>query len=134
MKTEQRQSLIQIMNRIDGVELREKRGGRFHFRLHLTNQMNNIPVEDLLLSERSKNALKRAGYHTVGALAKALAEGVDLKSIRNCGAKSIREIMEQLFLYQYYSLLPEQRDDYLLEVVAMNVERLSKVNLEILHE
>lgn len=129
MKTEQRQSLIQIMNSIDGVELKEKRGGRFHFRLHLTNQMNSIPVEDLLLSERSKNALKRAGYHTVGALAKALAGGMDLKSIRNCGSKSIREIMEQLFLYQYYSLLPEQRNDYLLEVVVMNVERLSKVNL-----
>lgn len=89
MRTEQRQSLIQIMNSIEGVELKEKRGGRFHFRLHFTNQMNSIPIEDLLLSERAKNALKRAGYHTVGALAKALSEGTDLKSIRNCGVKCV---------------------------------------------
>ena len=111
MKTEQRPSLKSIMNSIDGVELKEKRGSQFHFRLHLTAQMSNVPLDDLSLSVRSNNALKRAGYHTIGALAKALSEGRDLKSIRNCGAKSIREIMEQIFLYQYYSLRPEQRED-----------------------
>lgn len=121
MKTEQRQSLKQIMNSIEGVELKEKHGGKFHFRIHLTAQMSAMTIETLSLSVRSYNALKRAGFNTIGELAKSISSGEDLKRIRNCGAKSIREIMEQLFLYQYASLKPEQREDYLLEVVALNV-------------
>ena len=121
MKTEQRQSLKQIMNSVEGVELIERRGGKFHFPLHMTAQMSETPLEALALGERSKNALKRAGYRTIGDLAKSLSEGMELKSIRNCGAKSIREIMEQVFLYQYYSLKPECREDYLIEVVALNI-------------
>ena len=121
MKTEQRQSLKQIMNSVDGVELKEKRGGKFHFPLHMTAQMCETPLEALALSVRSDHALRRAGYRTVGDLEKSLSEGMELKRIRNCGAKSVREIMEQLFLYQYYSLRSEFREEYLLEVVAMNI-------------
>ena len=120
MKTEQRQSLKQVMNSMEGVELKEKRGGKFHFPLYMTKKMSETLLEALALSVRSNNALKRAGFRTIGDLAKSLSEGVELKSVRNCGAKSIREIMEQLFLYQYYLLRPEHRADYLLEVVAMN--------------
>ena len=123
MKTEQRQSLMEIMNSINGVELNPKRGGRFHFRLHMTAQMNDTPLEALALSMRSNNALRRAGYNTIGELAKSIANGKELKNIRNCGAKSIHEIMEQLFLFQYDSLRPECREDYLLEVVALNIEK-----------
>ena len=86
-----------------------------------TAQMSAMTIETLSLSVRSYNALKRAGFNTIGELAKSISSGEDLKRIRNCGAKSIREIMEQLFLYQYASLKPEQREDYLLEVVALNV-------------
>ena len=123
MKTEQRQSLMEIMNSINGVELKPKHGGKFHFPLYMTDQLSKTPLEMLALSERSKNALRRAGYHTIGELAKSIAEGQRLQNIRNCGAKSIREIMEKLFLYQYYLLRPESREDYLLEVVAMNLEK-----------
>ena len=63
---------------------------------------------------------KRAGLDTVGKLVDRINGSEDLKGIRNCGAKSIREIMEHLFLFQYYSLKPEARTNYLLEVVAMN--------------
>ena len=123
MKTEQRQSLKQVMNSIEGVELKEKRGGKFHFPLYMTKKMSETPLETLILSERSKNALKRAGYNTIGELAKNLSEGKELKNVRNCGAKSTREIMEKLFLYQYYQLRPECRANYLLEVVVMNVQK-----------
>ena len=121
MKTEQRQSLKQIMNNVEGVELKEKRGRKFHFPLHMTAQMSETPLEALALSVRSNNALKRAGFRTIGDLAKSLSEGIELRNVRNCGSKSIREIMEQLFLYQYYSFSPERREEYLLEVVALNV-------------
>ncbi len=43
--------------------------------------------------------------------------------IRNCGVKSIREIMEQLFLFQYTSLSPGRQEVYLKEVVQMNIDK-----------
>ena len=123
MKTEQRQTLKGIMNSMDGIELKEKHGGQFHFRLHLTNQMRNTPLDALELGQRSYNCLKRAGYGTIGEVADAISKGRELKSIRNCGAKSIREIMEQLFLYQYASLSPDRQEAYLKEVVQMNIDK-----------
>ena len=120
METQQRQTMKEIMNSMDGVELTEKKGGRFHFRLHLTEQMMSVPLETLDLGQRSYNCLKRAGYSTIGDLARSVSEGKELKMIRNCGAKSAREIMEQLFLFQYVSLSPKEREDYLKEVVLIN--------------
>ena len=123
MKTDQRQTLQGIMNDMEGVELKEKHGGQFHFRLHLTEKMQNTPLEALELGQRSYNCLKRAGYSTIGELTDAISGSQDLKSIRNCGAKSVREIMEQLFLFQYNSLKPEKKEDYLKEVVQMNIRK-----------
>ena len=123
MKTEQRQTLEGIMNSMGGVELKEKRGGKFLFSLYLTKQMENTPLEALELGQRSYNCLKRAGYGTIGELANAIFGGLELRQIRNCGARSVREIMEQLFLYQYASLSPDKRDAYLLEVVKMNMNK-----------
>ena len=128
MKTEQRQSLTGVMNSVSGVELKERHGGKFHFRLHLTNRMMSAPLETLELGQRSYNCLKRAGYSTIGDVVNAISGGTDLKTIRNCGAKSIREIMEQLFLYQYASLSPEKQEEYLQEVVRMNMEKRAQAD------
>lgn len=122
MSKDQRQSLIEIMNRIDGVNLHEKKGGKFRFYMNLTNNMKNEPIEALDLSVRSFNSLKRADFHTIGDVAQAVASGRELKGIRNCGAKSVREIMEHLFLYQYNSLTQDRQETYLMEVIIMNLD------------
>ncbi|HMR49699.1 MAG TPA: DNA-directed RNA polymerase subunit alpha [Arachnia sp.] len=54
----------------------------------------NLPVEDLELSVRSYNCLKREGIHTVGELVARSEE--DLLDIRNFGSKSIDEVKETL--------------------------------------
>ena len=122
MKNDQRQSVMAIMNRIDGVNLHEKKGGKFRFYMNLTDMMKNEPIESLDLSVRSFNSLKRAGFHTIGDVAQAVASGRELKGIRNCGAKSVREIMEHLFLYQYNSLPQDRQNKYLIEVVMRNLK------------
>ena len=122
MKNDQRQSVMAVMNRIDGVNLHEKKGGKFRFYMNLTNTMKNEPIESLDLSVRSFNSLKRAGFHTIGDVAQAVASGRELKGIRNCGAKSVREIMEHLFLYQYNSLPQDRQNKYLIEVVMRNLK------------
>ncbi len=50
----------------------------------------SLPVEDLNLSVRSYNCLKREGIHTVGELVARSEE--DLLDIRNFGSKSILEV------------------------------------------
>jgi len=54
----------------------------------------NLPIEQLDLSMRSYNCLKRQGVNTVGQLV-ACTEA-DLLNIRNFGAKSIEEVKDKL--------------------------------------
>src|SRR5437868_6556522 len=53
-----------------------------------------MPVEDLSLTVRSYNCLKREGIHTVGELVARSEQ--DLLDIRNFGAKSIDEVKAKL--------------------------------------
>ncbi len=122
MSLETNKTIKEIMDNIEGVELKEKHGGKFKFKMYLTRQMIDENLEALDLSVRSYNSLKRAGYDRIGELTADIAKGKSPLSLRNCGSKSAREIMEHLFLYQYYSLQPEQRDRYLCEVIALNGE------------
>ena len=52
------------------------------------------PIEDLDLSVRSYNCLKREGVTTVGQLIERTEE--DLLDIRNFGQKSIEEVKQKL--------------------------------------
>ncbi|MBS3955935.1 MAG: DNA-directed RNA polymerase subunit alpha [Clostridiales bacterium] len=54
----------------------------------------DTPIEELDLSVRSYNCLKRQGINTIGQLAEC-SEG-DLLNIRNFGAKSIEEVKDKL--------------------------------------
>lgn len=53
-----------------------------------------LPIEDLDMSVRSYNCLKREGIHTVGEL--VTRSEADLMDIRNFGAKSIDEVKDKL--------------------------------------
>ena len=53
-----------------------------------------LPIEDLDLTVRSYNCLKREGIHTVGELVSR--SEADLLDIRNFGSKSIHEVADKL--------------------------------------
>src|SRR5260221_8169556 len=53
-----------------------------------------LPIEELNLTVRSYNCLKREGIHTVGELVAPTEQ--DLLDIRNFGAKSIEEVKQKL--------------------------------------
>ncbi len=120
MNKEQGRTLKEILETMDEVTVRERRGCKLRFRMYLTRTMEETSIEALELGVRAFNSLKRAGYNTVGDVVEAVASGTDLRSIRNCGKTSVREIMEQLFVFQYYALRPERRQRYLAEVVLLN--------------
>jgi len=53
-----------------------------------------MPIEDLDLSERPRNCLKRAQVNTVGELLQKSED--DLLAITNFGQKSLDEVIEKL--------------------------------------
>ncbi len=59
MSQNQSQTMMGIMNQMDGVNLHEKRGGRFKFRMHMTQSMRESSIETLDLSVRSGLSGKR---------------------------------------------------------------------------
>ena len=119
MDRNQCQTVKNVISQMEGVEIKEKKGAKLRFRMYVTQKMMSMKLEDLELSVRAFHSLKRAGYDYVGDLLDALEQG-DLRHIRNCGATSIREIQERLFLLQYYSLPEKRREAYLKEVVELN--------------
>ncbi len=121
------QTVPEVIARMDDVHVRERRGAHLRFRMYMTKEMREAPLDELELSVRSGNCLKRSGYKTVGDVVEAISSGLDLKAIRNCGSISVREIQEHLFLFQYYSLPKEKQDTFLMEVVLLNTG-ISKVS------
>ena len=115
------QAIREIMGQVEGVEL--KRGtGVFRFPMYVNRKMEETGIEALELSVRAYNCLKRAGYSSVAQLAEGISGTADLKRIRNCGTKSVEEIMERLFLFQYNELKPERRAAFLQRIIRMNME------------
>ncbi len=117
------QTAMEVMNQVEGVDLHEKKGSSFRFPMYMTKTMRESPLESLELGVRAYHCLKRAGFCTIGDVTDAIASGGELSRIRNCGKTSVREIMESLFLFQYHSLPESRKDEYLMEVVALNHER-----------
>jgi DNA-directed RNA polymerase subunit alpha len=68
----------------------------------LPSQEAEMPIEDLNLSARAENSLKRAGLTKVGQIVTMNPE--DLMSIRNFGQKSYHELIDRLKLRK---LVPE---------------------------
>jgi DNA-directed RNA polymerase subunit alpha len=71
----------------------------------------DVPIEDLELSVRAYNCLKRASIVKVGEVIQRLEKGPDaLLSIRNFGQKSLDELMDQLQAkgFMEYVKLPAQ--------------------------
>ena len=114
------QTAKEVLAQLNGVSVNEKKGGKLKFRMYITRDMWDTPIDHLEISVRSYHSLKRADLNTIGDIAEAVSEGMELSHIRNCGAKSIREIQEKLFLFQYYSLKESRREAYLKEVVELN--------------
>lgn len=101
-------------------EIKKEKGGKLVFPIYITDTLMITDLEALELSARSSNCLHRAGFKTVGELVLAINGPDDLRKIRNCGTKSVDEIMEQLFCYQYSQLAPERKVRFIKRVLEMN--------------
>ena len=72
------------------------------------SKIYEMPIEDLELTVRAYNCLKRAGITQVGEILEKLKKGQDeILAIRNFGQKSLDELMERLEEKGYLELLNE---------------------------
>ena len=58
------------------------------------DKLMEMPIEDLELSVRSYNCLKRAGIHTVADIVNKTEQ--DMIKVRNLGKKSLDEVTNKL--------------------------------------
>lgn len=72
----------------------------------IPSRVAHTPIEDLDLSVRAYNCLKRAGISTVGEILHMLEQGEDeLLTIRNFGRKSLNELLVRLQEKDYLSYI-----------------------------
>lgn len=77
----------------------------------IPQEVYETPIEDLNLSVRAYNCLKRAGITQVGEVIERLRRGDDeMLVIRNFGQKSLNELKESLRAHGFLELVTEARD------------------------
>ena len=114
--------IMWLVPEADFKAIRERRNGKLRFEIFINDKLRSTSIEALDLSPRSINCLHRAGFETIADVVEQ-REGVeDLRKIRNCGTKSVNEIMEQLFCYQYMQLRPEKKLAYIAKLIKLNLD------------
>ena len=82
-----------------------------------STRLADLSIDEMNLTVRSSNGLKRANIHTFSTLKEVLAIENGLLKIRNIGQKSIKEIKQLFFEECYARLLPYEKAQYWQEVL-----------------
>ena len=80
-------------------------------------RLAELGIDEMNLTVRSSNGLKRANIHTFSQLYDRMQTENGLISIRNIGQKSIKEIKQLFFEECYTRLLPYEKAQYWQEVL-----------------
>lgn len=88
-------------------------------------RMHDLPIYEMNLSVRASNGLMRAGVQTFGSLAQLMQTEGGVASVRNLGAKSVKEIRETFLAECYARLLPYERAEFWQSVLDLNESSLS---------
>ena len=82
-----------------------------------STRLSDLSIDEMNLTVRSSNGLKRANIHTFSSLKDVLGTENGLSNIRNIGTKSIKEIKQFFFEECYTRLLPYEKAQYWQEVL-----------------
>ena len=80
-------------------------------------RLEDLSIDEMNLTVRSSNGLKRANAGTFGRLRDLLATENGILSVRNLGHKSAKEIKQLFFEECYARLLPYEKAQYWQEVL-----------------
>ncbi|MBC7315075.1 MAG: DNA-directed RNA polymerase subunit alpha, partial [Chloroflexi bacterium] len=95
--TQAAEILIQHLQPVAEFSVTAKAGAGRAEKPTIAPEYYDVPIEDLDLSMRAFNCLKRAGISTVGEVLERMERGVEeMLAIRNFGQKSLAELVESL--------------------------------------
>ena len=95
-------------------------GNTIQVNVGFTQSACDTGIEELALSVRSYNALRRANVTTLGDLVAKLNEGT-VKNIRNLGAKSYSEIQTKMLVYGFEQLSEKGKGAFFDNLIENNV-------------
>lgn len=115
------QTLVALANEKGIIEtLYDIFGKTFSLVLSVNQQTGKISIEDMDLSVRSYNALKRSGISTVNDLMDCISSG-ELSRIRNLGKKSINEIKTKLLKLAYENSNEKEKLRFCQSIIDKNI-------------
>ena len=82
-----------------------------------SNRLAELSIDEMNLTVRSSNGLKRANLHTFGQLKDRMELENGITSIRNLGIKSAKEIRSLFFVECYVRLHPYEQAQYWQETL-----------------
>ena len=86
-----------------------------------SNRLADLSIDEMNLTVRSSNGLKRANAGTFGRLRDLMAMENGITSVRNLGQKSAKEIKQLFFEECYARLLPYEKAQYWQEVLDKKI-------------
>lgn len=85
-----------------------------------SNRLADLSIDEMNLTVRSSNGLKRAAIHNFSQLRDRLEVENGLINIRNIGQKSLKEIKQLFFEECYNRLLPYEKAQYWQEIIEVS--------------
>ena len=111
-KAETEYGLVEILHQVFGKNIKINVGFLKFF--------CDTNIEELSLSVRSYNALRRSGVKTLGDLIDRFNEG-RIKSVRNLGTKSYSEIQTRILVYGYEHLSEKEKVEFFCNLLKNNI-------------
>ena len=111
MDAEKQCGLVDTLHRVFGKNIKINIG--------FSNNACNASIDDLVLSVRSYNTLRRANITTIGDLIERLNEG-GLKTVRNLGTKSFSEIQTKMLVFGFERLSEKEKSEFFHFLVENN--------------
>lgn len=112
METQKQYGLVHTLHSVFGKNIK--------INISFSQRSCDTNIDNLVLSVRSYNALRRANVFTIGDLIERLNEG-GLKNIRNLGVKSCREIQTKLLVFFFERLSEEERQIFYFRLLEDNM-------------
>ncbi len=105
--------LVETINKVFGKHAKMKLG--------FSQKACDISVEELALSVRGYNVLKRSGINTLGDLIDTINEQ-KIMSLRNLGEKTAKEIKRKVINLGYETLSETEKKEFLVEIMELNMK------------
>jgi hypothetical protein len=94
----------------------------------LTKRFCDRKIEEIDLSVRSLNGLKREGIFTLRQLSDVVMNGDSLSKVKNLGKKSIKEIKTKLLVLAYEDLNDKERIEFWCKFLELNSSQIMYKN------